>query len=126
MAYKPANYPSVSVYLMADDAQGLLDFITATFDAEALRRTDRPDGAVAHAELRIDDTVVMVSSSTPDYPPVTAWLHVYVRDVDETYRRALAAGATSVEAPAQKDDPDRRAGVADAFGNVWWLATQVG
>ena len=59
-------------------------------------------------------------------PAFPVWLHVYVPDVDATYRRALAAGGTGIQAPEQKDDPDRRAGVQDPAGNVWWIATQVG
>lgn len=46
--------------------------------------------------------------------------------VDATYRRALAAGATSVQEPAQQDDEDRRGGVKDAGGTTWWIATRVG
>jgi uncharacterized glyoxalase superfamily protein PhnB len=53
-------------------------------------------------------------------------VHVYVRDVDATYRRALEAGATSVQEPVQKGDPDKRGGVKDAGGTTWWIATKVG
>lgn len=125
-AYKPDGYPSASVYLMCDDAARLIGFLHDVFGAEVLRRTERPDGRIAHVEVRIDDSVVMLADTTEGYPAVTAWLHVYVPDVDATYRRALDAGGTSVQEPAQKDDPDRRAGVADPCGNTWWLATQVG
>jgi len=50
-------------------------------------------------------------------------VYVYVRDVDATYRRALDAGATSVQEPTKKDDPDRRGGVKDGGGTTWWIAT---
>jgi PhnB protein len=52
-------------------------------------------------------------------------VHVYVRDVDATYRRALEAGATSVQEPRKKDDEDKRGGVKDAGGTTWWIATKV-
>lgn len=124
--YKPDGYASVSVYLVADDARRVIDFLTAAFGGEPMRRHDRPDGTVMHAEVRIDDTVVMITDAKPEWPAFPVWLHVYVPDVDATYRRALAAGGTPVEEPKQSGDPDRRGGVKDPAGNTWWIATQVG
>ena len=126
MSYKPSGYSSVSVYLVADDAPRVLDFLTGTFSAEALRRIERPDGSIAHAEVRVDDSVVMVASTPEGHTATPGVAHVYVPDVDETYQRALAAGGVSIQAPAQDDDPDRRAGVTDPAGNAWWIGTQVG
>ena len=98
----------------------------ATFDAEPLRRYDRPDGSIMHSEVRIDDTVVMIADSLAGWPAVRAALHVYVADVDAAYARGLAAGGTSLQEPAQREgDPDRRGGVQDPAGNSWWVATQV-
>ena len=54
-----------------------------------------------------------------------SYVHVYVKDVDETYKRALEAGAVSVQAPVKKDDEDKRGGVKDAGGTMWWIATKV-
>ncbi len=124
--YKPTSYSSVSVYMMANNAQQVIDFVRQTFDAEELRRFDKPDGSVMHAEVRIDDTVVMIADGGDGAPAFPVWLHVYAPDVDATYRRALDAGATSVQEPTQKeDDPDRRGGVQDPAGNTWWISTQV-
>lgn len=125
IAYKPEGHASVAVYMMADEAQRVIKFVKATFHAEILRRTDRPDGRIMHAEMRIDDSVVMLSDSTDDYPAFPVWLHVYVPDVDAAYARALAAGGVSVQSPAQKDDEDRRSGVRDPAGNIWWISTRV-
>lgn len=125
-AYKPHGYSSVSVYIMADGAQHLIDFLTEAFDAKELRRFDKPDGSIMHAEVQIDDTVVMIADSGEGNPAFPVWLHVYVPDVDASYRRALEAGGLSVQEPVQKDDLDRRGGVKDPAGNTWWLATQVG
>lgn len=124
--YKPENYTSVAVYVMANGAQQVIDFLKATFDAIELRRSDNADGLIMHAEVRIDDTVVMIAEGGSDFPAFPVWLHVYVPDVDATYRRALEAGGTSVQEPRQKGDPDRRGGVKDPSGNTWWIATQVG
>ena len=125
MAFKPDRYTSVAPYLITSGAQEVIDFLTATFGAEQLRRTDSPEGRVRHAEVRIDDTVVMIADGAPGWPATPAHMHVYVRDVDATYRRALAAGGTSVQEPVKKGDPDKRGGVADPGGNTWWIATQM-
>lgn len=126
LTYKPQDYNSVSVYIMADDAQRLIDFLAQTLDARPLRRYDRPDGSVMHAEVQIDDTVVMIAQAAPEYPAFPVWLHVYVPDVDATYQRMLALGGESVDAPNEKQgDGDRRGGVKDPCGNTWWISTQV-
>jgi len=126
MAYKPQGYPSLSPYIMARGGQSVIDFVTAVFDATPLRRFDDGQGHIMHAEMRIDDSVIMLADAHGDWPAVPAWVHVYVADVDATYKRALAAGGSSVQEPQQRPgDPDRRGGVADPSGNQWWISTQV-
>jgi PhnB protein len=125
-AYKPQGYPSVSAYVVADGSQGVIDFLVESFEATQTRRYDGPDGSIMHAEVRIDDTVVMITEGGGDNPAFPIWLHVYVPDVDASYRRALAAGGVSVDEPKHREgDPDRRGGVKDPAGNTWWIATQV-
>ncbi len=124
--YKPQGYASVSVYIMANKAQRVIDFLKKTFDAREKRRTDLPDGSIMHAEVLLDDTVVMIADASDQFPAFPIWMHVYVPDVDATYRRALEAGGVSVQEPSQtKDEPDRRGGVKDPAGNTWWIATQI-
>ena len=125
-SYKPEGYSSVAVYIMANGAQRVIEFVKQTFDAAELRRYDNSDGSIMHAEVRIDDTVVMLADAGGDVPGFPVWLHVYVPDVDATYQRALAAGGVSVQEPQQQGDPDRRGGVKDPTGNTWWIATQLG
>jgi uncharacterized glyoxalase superfamily protein PhnB len=123
---KPPGYSTVSVYLVAQGAQAVIDFLKNTFDATQLRRFDTPDGKIMHAEVRIDDTVIMVADAGGTYPAFPSWLHVYVNDVDKTYQRALAAGGTALQEPVRKEgDPDKRGGVKDPAGNTWWIATQM-
>lgn len=81
---------------------------------------------IVHAEVRIEDTVVMIADGVEAWPPVSCHVHVYVSDVDAIYRRALEAGATSVQEPVKKEDEDKRGGVKDAGGTTWWIATRVG
>jgi uncharacterized glyoxalase superfamily protein PhnB len=124
-AYKPQGYSTVSPYLIVGDASGTIAFLVQAFDAVELRRFPGPAGRLMHAEVRLDDTVIMLADGGDDWPAIGANVHVYVPDVDATYRRALELGATSVQAPTKKDDPDRRGGVRDAGGTTWWIATKV-
>jgi PhnB protein len=122
---KPQGYNDVSVYVVAEGAQKVVDFLKKTFDAGELRRFDTPDGKIMHGEVRIGDTVVMIADGGGNYPAFPVWLHVYVPDVDATYKKALAAGGVSVQAPVRKEgDPDKRGGVKDPAGNTWWISTQ--
>ncbi len=121
---KPTGYSTVSPYLVVDGAQQVIDFLKQVFEATELRRYDKPDGSVMHAEVLIGDTVIMIGDSGGQWPPLPSFLHVYVEDVDATYRRALAAGGISVQEPVrQGSDPDRRGSVKDSGGNTWWIAT---
>ena len=124
-SHKPDGYTTVSPYLIVDGANGTLEFLRSVFGAVELRRFPDPTGKVMHAEVRLDDTVVMIADGTSGWPPVPCHVHVYVPDVDATYRRALEAGATSVQEPVKKEDADKRGGVKDAGGTTWWIATKV-
>jgi PhnB protein len=124
-AHKPEGYTSVSPYLVVDGAQHVIDFLRQVFGAAELRRFDADGGGIMHAEVQIDDSVVMIADSTPDWPPYPSHLHVYVPDVDATYRRALDAGGVAIKEPQRMEgDPDRRGGFTDPAGNSWWVSTQ--
>lgn len=122
--WKPAGYTSVAPYLVTQHAQAIIDFLQTTVNAAPLRRFERPDGSILHAEVRIDDTVVMMGSPPDGIASTPCHLHVYVPDVDQTYQLALANHATSVQPPVRRDDPDKRCGVKDPGGNTWWFSTQ--
>lgn len=124
---KPAGYSTVSPYLVVEDADASIRFMKTVFDAEELRRFPTPDGGVLHAEVRIGDSIVMIGTGNEGWPPVPCHVHAYVADVDETYQRALAAGATSVQEPKQQEgDEDRRGGVRFGSDTTWWIATREG
>ena len=123
--HKPEGYTTVSPYLIVDGAVTTIEFLSRVFGAKELRHFQGPDGKLMHAEVRIDDTVVMVADGAPGWPPIPSHVHIYVPDVDATYKLALEAGATSVQAPVKKDDPDKRGGVKDAGGTTWWIGTKV-
>ena len=123
--YKPEGYTTISPYLIVDGASATIEFARTVFGAVELRRVPPGTGKVMHAEIRIDDTVVMMGDSTDGWPAVPSHVHVYVPDVDATYRRALEAGAVSVQEPLKKQDADKRGGVKDQGGTTWWIATKV-
>lgn len=123
--YKPDHYNSVSPYLIVDGASATIDFLTRAFGAAEIRRFAGDDGRLLHAEVRLDDTVIMLTDGGEGFPAVPAHVHVYVSDVDAVYGRAIEAGATSVQEPVKRGDADRRAAVKDAGGTTWWIATRV-
>ncbi len=91
--YKPANYSTVSPYLIVNDADATIDFLKRVFGAIELRKFPDESGKLIHAEVRIDDTVIMLADPVPpDWLPLSSHVHIYVRDVDATYRKAIEAG----------------------------------
>jgi uncharacterized glyoxalase superfamily protein PhnB len=112
----PEGWHSVTPRLVVSDPARLVDFLRQAFDATGELLTQRP------SVIRIGDSLVMVSSVGPrDAMP--AFLYLYVDDIDATYRRALAAGAVSLEAPEDLPYGDRRAMIQDLGGNIWQIAT---
>ncbi len=125
-AHKPQGYNSVSPYLIVNGAGETIKFLKRVFGAVELRMYQDPSGRLQHAEVRIEDTVLMLAEQMPpEWPAVPSHVHVYVPDVDATYRQALEAGATAVQEPVRKDDADKRGGVKDAGGTTWWISTQL-
>jgi PhnB protein len=124
-AFKPDGYPTASPYLVVSDASKTIDFLEAALDGEEIRRFAADDGRIMHAEVRIDDSVIMLGEGGEGWPAIGSFVHVYVADVDASYARALAQGGTSVQEPVKRDDADKRGGVKDPGGTTWWLATKV-
>ena len=123
--FKPSGYNAVSPYLVVDGAQRMIDFLKTVFGAKELRRYDNADGTIMHAEVKIDDLVVMMGDASAEFPANKLLIHVYVADVDAVFGKALAAGATADQEPQQKPgDPDPRGSFKDFAGNIWAVGTQ--
>lgn len=128
----PDGYHSVTPYLTVDDAAAAIDFYARAFGAEEVLRLPMGD-RIAHAEVRIGDSVVMLSDEWPDMDKLspknrggsTAGLMVYLEDADAAYRRAIDAGASEEEPVSDKFWGDRSGSVKDPFGITWMLATHV-
>ncbi|HEX7034855.1 MAG TPA: VOC family protein [Pseudomonadales bacterium] len=116
--YQPPGWPTVIPRIFCGDAPGLVEFIKAVFDASGEYDRSVP------AELRIGDSIVMVSGDEVR-GAVPAFLYVYVPDADVTYERAVMRGAVTIEAPLRTPYGDRRATVQDPWDNVWQIATRL-
>lgn len=121
----PANYHTVTPYLVASGVTKVIDFLKQTFDAKEIVRMPGPGGSVAHAELKIGDSIVMMGDAGGPNPPMPAQLYVYVKDVDAVYKKALAAGGTSVREVTDQFYGDRNGTVQDPCGNHWGIATHI-
>jgi PhnB protein len=120
-SYKPTSYNSASPYLVVASAVATMTFLERALGAERLRIVPRTDGSIMHAEMRIDDSVVMIGESTASMPTN---VHIYVPDVEAAFSQAVAAGGEIVQDVQSRGDGDRRGGVRDPNGITWWLATQ--
>src|SRR5689334_22719391 len=102
ISHVPAGHSTASPYLVVAGAPAVIDLMRVAFGGHELMRALRADGTIRHAEVRIDDAVIMIAEASAAYPARPAMVHLYVRDTDEAYQRALAAGATSVAAPGDQ------------------------
>jgi uncharacterized glyoxalase superfamily protein PhnB len=106
-------------------AEPLIGFLKRAFGAREIAKYASPEGVVHHAEIRLGDSVVEMGEAHGPYQPMQSMFYMYVPDCDAVYRRALAAGAKSIQEPADQYYGDRTAAVNDAFGNQWYIATHI-
>jgi uncharacterized glyoxalase superfamily protein PhnB len=123
--YKPKNYRAVTPYLTVADAQKTIDFAKEVLGGDLLFEMKMPDGTIAHAELKIDDSIVMVGQAGGRWTATPASLYIYVPDVDSTYQKALSFGAKSEKEPTNEFYGDRSASVMDSNGTRWSIGTHV-
>jgi PhnB protein len=129
----PEGYHSVTPYLVVDGAAEAIDFYTKAFNATELMRMPRPDGKIAHAEIKIGDSHVMLADEHPDQGHVgpktvggtPVGIMIYVPDVDERFAAAIANGATQTRPVTNEFYGDRMGGITDPFGHNWMIATHI-
>lgn len=124
-SYVPEGLNDINVYLHPLRAEPVINFLKRAFGAREIAKYASPDGVVQHAEIRVGSSMVEMGEAHGKYAPMAAMFYLYVPDVDRTYNSALAAGATSMSPPTDQPYGDRSAGVKDAFGNQWYIATHI-
>lgn len=121
----PKGLHNVNPYLHPRRAEPLISFLKRAFEAEEIAKYASPDGVVHHAVIRVGDSVIEMGEAHGKYEPMPAMFYLYVPNIDDVYKQAMAAGATSFQEPTDQPYGDRNAGVADAFGNKWYIATHI-
>jgi PhnB protein len=124
-SFVPKGLHNVNPYLHPRRAEPLISFLKRAFGAEEVAKYASPDGVVNHAVIRIGDSVLEMGEAHGKYESMEAMFYLYVPNMEAVYRQALAAGATSFQEPMDQPYGDRNAGVKDAFGNKWYIATHV-
>jgi uncharacterized glyoxalase superfamily protein PhnB len=125
MAQVKDTYRTVTPYLLVPDADAELTFLKNAFDATEVQCQRNADNTVMHAEIAVGDSLVMLGQAGGQWTPRQAAFYLWIKDVDATYARALAAGAASESAPEDKPYGHRNAGVIDKNGITWWIAAPV-
>jgi PhnB protein len=131
--YKSAGYTTLSPYLIVRGAAEAIAFYQAAFNSVERMRLEMPGGLIGHAEIQIDDAVVMLSEEMPGMgfvSPLTlngtpVVMSLYVADVDAQFAQAISAGGTVVQAVETKFYGDRAGTLRDPFGHLWTLMTHV-
>jgi PhnB protein len=118
----PDGYRTVTPFLNVDGASDFIAFLKKAFGAEERVRMPTPDGKIMHAELKLGDSMVMVSDAMMN-PATKSSVHLYVQDADAAWTRATAAGAQVVMPIADMFWGDRYGVVSDKWGNRWGIAT---
>lgn len=129
----PDGFHTVTPYVTVKNAPAAIEFYKEAFGAEEIFRWADPDGSIRHAEVLVGDSPVMLTDEAPEFgmsdpgslggSPVHMFL--YVEDADATFDQAIATGATELMPVEDSSDGDRRGGVTDPFGHVWYIATHI-
>jgi PhnB protein len=124
----PEGYATITPWVIADGAAAFIEFARTVFGAEERFPPVYADEAgthIAHAEVQIGGSVVMVFDRNPGWVPTPTFLNLYVPDCDATHRRALAAGAVEITPLSTNAWGDRGSRIRDPFGNLWWIQTRL-
>ena len=124
--FKRSGFHSITPYLMVDDVLSLIRFIEAVFDGTTLSLKNRKDGSVMHAEMKLGDSMIMLGEPMEGYDLTPGSLYIYVEDCDSVYKKALSLDVEVILEPTTMYHAgERYAGIKDASGNLWWIATHV-
>jgi uncharacterized glyoxalase superfamily protein PhnB len=120
MSSTEPTYPTVIPYLIVNHADEFMHFLHEVFGATERYRMMRNETLIAHAEMEIGDSVIMVADASPEFPVSVSGIFIQVQDTDLTHDKALSHGATSIMEPSDQGY-GRASGVKDRWGNTWWI-----
>lgn len=120
----PTGYHTVTPYITCHQVNALIEFLQQAFNGKVKESLKDDQNHTIHAEVKVGDSMLMLSQAKPGSPTLPAMLYLYVSDCDAVYQNALAAGAESIMKPEDMFYGDRHGGVKDSQGNTWWIATR--
>lgn len=121
----PEGYQTITPYLIVHRPEDLIKFLEDAFGAEEKVRFTTSKGSIAHSEVALGDSLIMIGEANASNPATPSNINVYVKDVDATFEKAVKAGGSSVSDPADKVYGERTGVVKDSTGNQWWISTQI-
>ncbi len=110
-------------YMRVKGADKLIEFLKIVFDAEESFKMLREENKVQHAEIRIGESIIMISESNEEFKAETSDIYIYVEDADKTYEIALANGASAFMKPQKQSYAEKGGGFKDPSGNTWWISS---
>ena len=126
----PEGYHSITPYLVCKDAAKAIDYYTKVFGATETVRMPGPNGRIMHAEVKIGNSMLMLSDENPERGAVapsgkgrSQSVMLYIENVDAVFKRAVEAGAKSIMEPSDQFWGDRMGNLEDPFGHQWAIAT---
>ncbi len=135
MTVKPISddYRTVTPYLSISSAKDAIEFYKLAFGATEIFRLNTPTGDIAHAEIKIGDSVIMLAEPCEDSPMPspdtlggsTVAVHLYVEDVDAMFEQAIDAGALDIKSVEDQFYGDRMGTLKDPFGHIWFVSTHI-
>ena len=123
--YKWADAPTIQPYLHPVRVEPVVNFLKRAFEAEELKRVTTAEGVVRHTTVKVGSSFLEMGDAYGPYQPMKSMFYLYVENADDVYKTAIAAGAKSIQEPADQPYGDRVGAVGDVFGNQWWIATHV-
>jgi PhnB protein len=121
----PEGSTTVMPWIISRDTARLIDFLKQAFGAQELTRLQNEDGTIAHAEVKIGNSIVGGFDAREGWPNTPCFLRLYIEDADAVYQQALSAGAIAVTEMTNLSWGDRGGRVLDPLGNIWWIQSRV-
>lgn len=121
VTYQSNNFTNIKSYISVENASLFIRFLEQAFGGESLFCSLREDGSIAYAPVKIGETTLAISDASIDLPSTLNAFNLYVENVDKVYTQAIAAGASAIIPPINRNNGNRNCFVKDKFGNKWHI-----